>query len=188
MALGMTACGGGDSTGSTSTATAAATPGQAGTQSGEDRPSSSPSAEASASFRTPGGDNSIQNYGEEADAADVRAASATLTAYLRARAKDDWAAECSYLAKVTVAPLEQLASSSPKLKGKDCAAILAALSSGTPASLRQNTLNGEIASLRVEGEHAFALYHGAKGVDYFVPMVREDGEWKLGALAPSEFF
>lgn len=47
--------------------------------------------------------------------------------------------------------------------------------------------NGGIASLRVEGDRGFALYHGAKDVGYFVPMVKEEGEWKVGALAPSDF-
>jgi hypothetical protein len=191
LALGLAACGGGDSTGSTSTATTATAPRTTGaTTTGADHgPSgSSPSSQkGSAGFRTPGGDNSIQNFGDEADAAEVEAANAVLSAYLQVRAKDDWATECTYLAKTTVAPLERLASSSTQLKGKGCAAILAALSSTTPASIRQNTLSGGIASLRVQGNRAFALYHGAKGVDYFVPMVKEDGEWKVGALAPSEF-
>ena len=50
-----------------------------------------------------------------------------------------------------------------------------------------NTLTGGIASFRVEDDRGYALYHGPKGVNYFVPMVNEDGEWKVGALAPSEF-
>lgn len=211
LTLGLVACGGGDSTGSTSTAATGATPEPTGTASGENRGASkgekqsgdhnggagegsdsaqgsSPSAEkGSASFRTPGGDNSIQNFGDEADATEAEAVSTTLAAFLQARAKDDWAGECAYLAKATMAPLEQLASSSPQLRGKDCAGILAALASGTPTSIRQNTLSGGIASLRVQGNHAFALYHGPAGTDYFVPMTHEDGKWKVGALAPSEF-
>lgn len=141
----------------------------------------------SAAFRTPGGDNSIQNFGEEADTAEVDAATATLASYMRARAEDDWARQCATLAQVTIEPLQQLAARSPQLKGKGCAAILTALTAGTPRSTRVDTMTDGIASLRVEGDRGFALYHGAKGVDYFVPMAEEGGEWKVGALAPTEF-
>jgi hypothetical protein len=177
LASGLSACGGDDSKDSTAPAgqdtTAAAT-----TESGDS---------GSAAFRTPGGDNSVQNFGEEADAAEREAASAALAAYMRARAEDDWAKQCATLAQVTVEPLQQLASRSPQLKGKGCAEVLSALNSGTPASTRADTMTDGIASLRFEDDRGFALYHGAKDVDYFVPMVKEDGEWKVGALAPTEF-
>jgi hypothetical protein len=177
LATGLAACGGGsDSTGSTAGAATAATADKG----------APPSAEGSAGFRTPGGDNSIQNFGEEADAAEVEAATSTLAPYLAARAKNEWAQECAYLAKSAVVPLERLASSSPQLKGKDCAAILAAILSGASSSTADTAADG-IASLRVEGDRAFALYHGARGIDFFVPMVKENGKWKVGALAPSEF-
>jgi hypothetical protein len=210
-ALGLAACGGGDSSDSTATATASQGTTAASTtedrgsakskkEQGDDKGGSSQGSDdsgtddsgssagkGSAAFRTPGGDNSIQNFGDEADAAEVAAASTVLAAYLRTRAKDEWAQECAYLAKAAIAPLEELAGRSPQLKGKGCAAILAALGSGVPASARANTMTSGIASLRFEGDRGFALYHGPKGVNYFVPMVKEGGEWKVGALAPSEF-
>ncbi len=182
LATGLTACGGGDSDSSTAGSTAAT--------SGESSATTTDGSSAdqgSASFRTPGGDNSIQNFGEEADAAEVDAASTALADYLQARSEDDWAGQCATLAKAAVAPLEELASRSPQLKGKGCAAILAALVSGAPRSTRTNTMTDGIASLRFEGDRGFALYHGTHGVDYFVPMTREDGEWKVGAIAPTEF-
>jgi hypothetical protein len=187
LAATVAACGGGGSTASSTASTSArgtaTTPATSPSGSG----SSSPSREASASFRTTGGDNSIQNFGTEAGAAEVEAATAVLEGYLRARAKDEWATECSYLAKMAVAPLEQLASGAPQLKSSGCGEILAALEGRAPASTRANTLTGPIASLRVEGDRGFALYHGAHGVDYFVPMIREGGKWKVGSLVPDEF-
>lgn len=184
LASALAACGGDgsdDSTaGSAATATAE-TPGSTLPGSGGS------SGEASTAFRTPGGDNSIQNFGDEADATEVEEATAALAGYMQARAEGDWAGSCDYLAEVAVKPLEQLTEQSPQLKGKDCGAILAALSAGTPASARANTMSDGIASLRVEGERGFALYHGTEGVDYFVPMVKEDGEWKVSTLAPTEF-
>ncbi|HET6998152.1 MAG TPA: hypothetical protein VFI03_06130 [Solirubrobacterales bacterium] len=152
---------------------------------GED--SSSSSGEASAAFRTPGGDNSIQNFGEEAGGEEVEAASATLRGFMEARAASDWGAACTHLAAAAIKPLEDLASKSPQLKDKGCAAILAALVQGAPASTRANSLTDGIASLRVEGDRGFALYHGPKGINYFMTMTEEDGEWKVGSLAPTEF-
>lgn len=183
LALGLAACGGGDSSGSTATATATSSQGTTAPSTTEDRGS----GKGSASFRTPGGDNSIQDFGDEADSSETAAASTALAGYLRTRAKDEWAQECAYLAKAAIAPLEELAGRSPQLKNKGCAAILAALGSGVSASTRANTMTSGIASLRFEGDRGFALYHGPKGVNYFVPMVKEKGQWKVGALAPSEF-
>jgi hypothetical protein len=183
LAAVLAACGGGGSEDSTAGSTATSTQSTPAPTTPEGDGSSK---EGSASFRTPGGDNSIQNFGDEAGPAEVEAATAVLATYMRARASDDWAGQCAHLAKVAIAPLEQLASNSPRLKGKGCAAILAALSAGT-RSTRANTMTDGVTSLRVAGDRGFALYHGAKGVNYFVPMVEEGGEWKLGALAPSEF-
>jgi hypothetical protein len=181
LALGPAACGGGNSDDS-SVGTSAPTGADstAGAANGGQ-------ADGSAGFRTPGGDNSIQSFGEEADGAEADAASAAVVAYMQARARDDWAQECAYLAAATVKPLEELAARSPQIEGKDCAAVLEALAGGAPGSTRANTMTGAVASLRFEGDRGFALYHGTRGVDYFVPMVKEDGEWKVGALAPSEF-
>jgi hypothetical protein len=178
LAVGLVACGGG-SNDSTSASTAATTEEGASAGSAADQ--------GSASFRTRGGDNSIQNFGEEADAAEIEAASAALAGYLRARSKDDWTGQCTYLAKATVAPLKELASGSPRFRGKGCAALLSGLMAGTPKSTRGNTMTDGIASLRFEGDRGFALYHGTRGVDYFVPMTKEGGEWKVGALTPTEF-
>lgn len=110
-----------------------------------------------------------------------------LTAYMRARASDEWRKECRFLAGSTVAPLRELAASSPGLGGKGCGAILKALEGGTPPSTRADSMLDGVASLRAKGDRGFALYHGRHGVDYLMPMVREGGAWRVGALAPIEF-
>jgi hypothetical protein len=213
-ALGLVACGGGDSTDSTGSTDASSTGTTAettGTTTGEDRGQgqgekesdddsggsgqgsddsgggSHSADEGSAEFRVPGGDNSIQNYGDEAATTEREEANDVLTEYLDARAAGDWAKQCALLAESSVAPLEQLASRSPRLKGKGCPTVLKALSASASKSARVSTLTGSIASLRVEGDRGFVLYHGPKGVDYFVPMVKEDGVWKVAAIAPTEF-
>jgi hypothetical protein len=194
IALGLGACGGDGEDGTNNSSTPATTQETPGSATAEGEDGSGPGGEggdgpeeASAEFRTPGGDNSIQNFGEEADAAELEAATEALEGFLAARAASDWAGQCENLAIAAVKPLEQLAEQSPQLKGKDCATILKALSGGLPASTRANTLTEGVASLRVEGERGFALYHGPKGVDFFVPMAKENGEWKVGTLSPTEF-
>lgn len=211
LALSFSACGGSDDSGTTAAttaqeSTATTSPSQEG--SGEDQgsadngeddggsegsddsgsgDSSSGADEGSASFRVPGGDNSIQNFGEEPDESQLEEAEAVLADFLEARAKGDWSGMCANLAESAVAPLEDLASRSPQFKGAGCAAILKALLAKSPGPSRVNTMSTGLASLRVEGERAFALYHGSDGNDYFMLMVDEDGDWKAGALAPSEF-
>lgn len=209
LALSLAACGGGDSDGTTAAATtdeATATAPQpstdgsdgqsdSGGEGSSEDPSTSPdtgstpapTGEGSAAFRTPGGDNSIQNFGEEPDAEEIEAANAALAGYLQARSKEDWKGMCAYLAKAALLPLEDLAARAPQLKGKGCAGLLEALLSTSQSLSRTNTLVEGIASFRVEDDRGFALYHGPKDVDYFMQMVKEDGEWRVGSLAPSEF-
>jgi hypothetical protein len=208
FALGLTACGSSDdsTTGATTaTPTTSSGQGSTGSESGQSNGaqdsqdgdpggsagsgsnSSDGAEEGSASFLTPGGDNSIQNYGEEAEPSEREAAEAALVSYMDARAKRDWGAACPFLAEAAVAPLEDLAKKSAQLKASGCAQILAKITGAAPAQAFVNTLQGPVASLRVQGERAFVLYHGPKGVDYFVPMVREDGEWKVGTISPTEF-
>lgn len=203
LALSLSACGGGDSDDSTATtgeATATVPPqssgdqgepsgdaGEASSPSSDSSAASAPTGEGSAAFRTPGGDNSIQNFGEEPDSSEIDAANAALAGYMQARSKEDWEGMCTYLAATTLKPLEDLAARAAQFKGQGCAAILRGLLSTSQSLSRANTLTDGIASFRVEGERGFALYHGPKGADYFVPMVNEDGEWKVGTLAPSEF-
>jgi hypothetical protein len=179
IALGLAACGGG---GDTTQSTAQATSGGGSNQGG-----SSEQGEGADSFKVPGGDNSIQNYGEEADESEIEAVETALNGFLDARAEGNWAKSCSYLAKATLKPLETLSEKTPKLKGASCAKILAALESRVPAPERANPLTHGIASVRIKGPRGFALFHGANGSDYFMLMTNEGGEWKVSALLPSEF-
>jgi hypothetical protein len=211
LVLSLSACGGGgsdDSTASEATDDSTATAPQQssggtdgpGGNAGDDSSGNSsspfdssagsvpaPTGEGSGAFRTPGGDNSIQTFGEEPDSDEIEAANTALAGYLQARSGEDWAGMCAYLAEATLSPLEELAARAPQFKGKGCAAILEGLLSSSQSLSRTNTLTDGIASFRVESERGFALYHGPAGVDYFVPMIEEDGEWKVGSLAPSEF-
>lgn len=136
----------------------------------------------STQVRVKGGDNSIQNYGEE-DESELQGAAEALHGFYLARTEEDWGKACSYLANSMVKQFEELASRSPQLKGKGCPAILHAFTRPLPASMERETTLIDAISLRREGERAFLIYRGAEHKVYAVPMVQEGGAWKVGGLA-----
>jgi hypothetical protein len=141
----------------------------------------------SAPFRVRGGDNSIQDYGSEADEPELEEAARVLHGFLVARAEEDWTSACSYFSASMVRRLEQLAAQSPQLKDKGCAAILDALTTPISGATQKALTEVDAASLRREGDQGFLLYHGDANTKYFMPMTQESGAWKVGALAPSPF-
>lgn len=139
----------------------------------------------SGQFEAKGGDNSIEEFGEETSGSEFEEAAAALHDYLDARAQRAWAAACGYLATgVTKELIVQLA----KARGgaaPSCAGLLASFSSGLPQAVLREAAVADVGSLRVEGDRGFLLYHGAHGAGYFIPMVREEGHWRVAAIAPS---
>lgn len=134
-----------------------------------------------AAFEVKGGDNSIQEFGAEASEAEFQQAASALHGYLDARAAGAWSAACSYLLPDVSVSLAELGGE----EGRSCPKALASLSAGiSPADLRE-AAEVEVAALRTEGDHGFLLVHGAAGVDYFMPMAGEGGDWKVAAIAPS---
>ena len=202
-AAALAACGGGDS--STATTSGAVTQptevgsgGQGGGSkkspgSGERSPeegsgagggSSSSGEERSSSFRTPGGDNSIQEYGDEADAEERAKATKTIVTFYSAGAGEEWAKVCGVLSAKNVKSMKLFAKRIPNVKSKDCAGVLAAIDSGAQANPPER-IKGGVVSLRIEGDIGFALYHGANGKNYAFPLTLEAGEWKLTSIAPT---
>jgi hypothetical protein len=142
----------------------------------------------SSQFLTKGGDNSIQEFGGEADESELTQAAEVLHAFLVARADEDWSRACTYLTKGEVQQLEQLGSQSPQLKGKGCPAVIKALAAEPlPTATKRELTEVDAASLRIEGEEAFLIYNGPQDTGYFVRMENEDGTWRVGALSPTAF-
>ena len=136
-------------------------------------------------FRTPGGDNSIQEYGEEQDSEERAAAMKPIVALYGALESGDWTTVCStYLSRPNVEQIKLLAEKSPKIKGSDCAAVLGGLNQ-TTGMRGPDTPDGEIVAFRTEGDTGFALWWGIDGKGYAMPLKSEDGAWKLTALAPT---
>ena len=177
-ALVLAACGGGGGgEGSTASSTA---PSTAATDS---TPPQRPDQD-NVPLETQGGDNSIQEFGTEASASERKAAGAALHGYLDARAAHEWRGACSYFAPSVSASLAQLVKEE-KAKGGVCPAALEALSATIPQTSLDEAARADVVALRSEGDRGFLLFRGAHGTNYFVPMVKEGGAWKVAAIAPS---
>lgn len=141
--------------------------------------------ERSAGFRAPGGDNSIQEYGEEQDAEERAEAMKPIVALYRALESGDWTAVCStHLSKPNVEQIRLLAEKSPQIKGADCAEVLGNLNR-TTGMRGPDTPDGEIVAFRTEDDTGFALWWGIDGKGYAMPLKSEEGAWRLTALAPT---
>ena len=138
----------------------------------------------SAQFKVKGGDNSVQEFGEEAEAEEFDAAAVALHNFLDARAEGNWAAACQYMAKSIVESFEQLAARAKQIDDTTCAGILEKLTNpAAKQSMKEEAAKANVGSLRIEGEQAFVIYGGLDGAIMAMPMADEGGEWKVGSLA-----
>jgi hypothetical protein len=144
-------------------------------------------------YVTPGGDNSVQEFGAEAGETDRDAAATAVHNFLDARAQEAWAAACSYLSSEVRKSLETFAvqareaaeqqdKSTPQDTG--CPTILAELTNKAALpELRKEAAEADVRSLRVEGDRAFIIYTNGEGTAIAIPVVKEDGDWRVGSLA-----
>ncbi len=214
IAVGLAACGGGDSSSSTTTeASQEQTEGKSSQdasnqdsaksdegksdsggegQAAESGPSASEftpkhhsdSGGGSAPYRTKGGDNSVQEFGEEADSSEFDAAATVLHNFLDARAEGNWAATCQYISKTIIESIEKLAAKAKQLEDKSCGGILEKLTNPAARSgMKAEAEQANVRSLRTEGEQAFVLYTGPHATIFSMPMANEDGTWKVASLA-----
>jgi hypothetical protein len=134
-------------------------------------------------FVVKGGDNSIQEYGEEKDESELEEAAEAVHGFFVARATGDWKKACGYLSKAMLEQLEQLAASSTTLKDKSCASFLEAFTTELSAASWRELTTVDAGSLRQKDEQAFLIYYGAEKAVYAMPLNVENGEFKVGALA-----
>jgi hypothetical protein len=134
-------------------------------------------------FEVKGGDNSIQEFGEEGSETELEKAASALHVFLDARAARSWATACAQLSSGVVKSFGQLAASSAKLKNAGCPQLLAALSEGVPTSNLVEAAQANVGSLRFEGDQAFLIYRGAGNAVYAISMAKEDGDWKVAGLS-----
>ena len=211
IAVGLVACGGSDSSSSTTTA---ADQGQAESNSGQSSSKQSGSEGKSASdsegkagnsgpsaseftpehhsdsgggsqqFVQKGGDNSVQEFGEEADSSEFNAAAVALHDFLDARAQGNWAAACQYMSKSTIESFEKLVAQAKQVEDKSCGGILEKLTNpAAKDAMKAEAEKADVGSLRIEGEQAFVIYAGTDGIVLAMPMANEGGDWKVASLA-----
>jgi hypothetical protein len=135
--------------------------------------------------RSKGGDNSVQDFGSEANSADKLAVARVLTAYLGAITGGDAETACSLLSSQTAAGIERLAAGgSAGSAAKGCPAVLKQISSRLASSGQFGDLSHpRVLSVRVDGERGFIIFKGPKEV-YNMPLVSESGVWKVAAIGP----
>jgi len=211
LAVGLVACGGGDSPSSTTTAadrsesaSSRTTADQGSPKDGEGKSGSGgggkgadsgPSASeftprrhsdaggGSEQFKVKGGDNSVQEFGEEADTSEFDAAAVVLHDFFDARAEGNWAAACTYMSKSEIESLEKLAAQA-KQADRGCAEILGVLTNpAAKGAMKTEAEKANVRSLRTEGEQAFVLYTAGGRTIYAMPMANEGGDWKVASLA-----
>lgn len=135
-------------------------------------------------FRQKGGDNSVQEFGEEAGEEEFDAAAVALHNFLDARAEGNWTAACDYMSKAIVESFEKLAAQAKQIDATSCAGILEKLTNpAAKKSMKAEAEKANVGSLRVEGDRSFVIYTGISGTVLAMPMANEDGDWKVASLA-----
>jgi Domain of unknown function (DUF4878) len=136
-----------------------------------------------AQYQVKGGDNSVQEFGQEADTSEFEAAATALHNFLDARAEGNWAATCQYLSKSTIESFEQLAAQT-KSSDDSCGAILAKIANpAAKQSMKEEAAKADIGSLRTEGDQAFLIYTAGSKTILAISMAHEGGKWKVASLA-----
>jgi hypothetical protein len=130
------------------------------------------------------GDNVVQFFGREAPPTEREAASKTIHAWMRARARSAWTKDCSYLHRDYAEELTKDAHSVSGGKVKNCPQALNFFGPQASGNL-VNTVKGKpIVSLRMREGRGYAQYHGNDGHDWIVPVKREGQVWKVTIAAP----
>src|SRR6266576_7202178 len=135
-------------------------------------------------FFIPGGDNAVQTFGHEATAVERKQATATISAWMRARATRNWAKDCSYFSAVYLHQLIKAAKWSTEGRVKSCSEAIVYLESQISRNNLNNFGSGPVVSLRIEDGHGFAQYHGNDGKDWVVPVEGKSGRWKVAFASP----
>ena len=136
-------------------------------------------------FRVKGGDNSVQSWGEESDESQLQAAAEAVHAYYVARANEEWAKACTYIGSPLLEQLRRFAEQ-PGQEAPDCAVLLKTLTRHPlPASVRRESTIVDAGSLRIGEGNSFLIYRGAGGTVFAMPLVEEDGTWKLTLISPT---
>jgi hypothetical protein len=120
-------------------------------------------------------------FGDEASPQDRAAAAGAVEAFLRARADDDPAQECSLMAASTKANLAGFGGVAEK--SQSCTELVESVRARIkPKALAQGD-HIQVTGVRVDGDRGFVIYQDASGAKSAFAVVREGPSWKVGAIA-----
>lgn len=150
---------------------------------GSTDPQGSSQSEPSSQFFGKSAANQFSKFGKESDSTELEEASAIVAKSLAARAARHWAEQCATLSKKAVNAVE---TSPVATKGAGCPRNLAAQGKTASKEILEDNLKGAVVALRVKSSQGYALYHGTDKKDWAMPMAKEGGAWKVGALVAEE--
>jgi hypothetical protein len=134
-------------------------------------------------FLVDGGDNIVQLAGTEGTEAERREVARLIALWMRARAAEAWKADCKYLARSFRRTLVVDAHGVSNGEADNCPEALEYFGEAASGD-GVNNFSGTVPSLRVQGDTAWAQYHGRDGKDWIVPVARESGEWMIAIASP----
>jgi hypothetical protein len=127
----------------------------------------------------------LLDFGEESSESELEEAEETVSVFLAARAKEDWAGTCALLSKPLLDKLERLATNSTSLEDTSCPSFLDAFVVLSPQD-KEETAEIDGGSLRHQGTEGYLIYSGSEEAVNAMPLDREGGNWKIAALAPQQ--
>jgi hypothetical protein len=129
-----------------------------------------------------GDDGSIERFGESVADDEADDVVAVAVGYYDALAGRDWERACGLLSQEVRQHFDQLAEGAPQLTGNDCADMISTFAGGSRQALRRQAREIRFNEVRVEGDRAFAIFKSKSIPNGLLPLVRENGQWKVNAL------
>jgi hypothetical protein len=126
----------------------------------------------------------VRTYGTAGSNSDRDQAAQVAALFLSARAAGNWTGACSNLAASLRSQLEPYAQTTTGSPTQRCANALRGYEAKLSQAARQSQAEVHALSLRVKGDEALLIYRNGAGRQYDIPMLREGGEWRVGAIAP----
>ena len=137
-----------------------------------------------AQFRTKGGDNSIQEFGDEGDESEAAGGRGSGAQLLRLPCRGRMGKR---RAPTSPSQISNSLNSSRRSRPSSRTPAARQFSRPSPAPCRppssREITTVDAGSLRHEGEQGFLIYHGAGDVTYAMPLRDEGGTWKVAALS-----
>jgi hypothetical protein len=132
------------------------------------------------------GDNDnelVRGFGHEANEADKHAVTTLIKHYYAAAFAHDGAVACSLIySPLAKAIAQEFGQHLPALRGKTCAVVLSKLFKQEHRRLAIDIAT-KVSTVRIRGDDGWAmLYYTNTRPERYIPVLRENGVWKMDAL------